>query len=118
MNDYASGSLIAQVRPGDTNNATAITATVRLEIGRIIIANTSSGAATFRLFHDVGGTTYDEANAIAWDVSIAVGAINDALQSFNTGNGITLMPTDSLGVRVSTGNALTFNIYGVLADAR
>tara|TARA_Y100001938_G_scaffold56419_1_gene78620 strand:- start:211 stop:567 length:357 start_codon:yes stop_codon:yes gene_type:complete len=118
MNNYAPSSLLGQARPSDTNNATLYTASLKTEIGRIIIANTSGSAATFRLFHDQGGSTYDESNALAFDVSIATGAINDALQSFQMGNGITLAPTDTLGIRSSVANALTFTIYGVVSDAR
>ena len=117
MNNYAPSSLLGQARPSDTNAATLYTATLKTEIGRIIIANTSGSAATFRLFHDQGGSTYDESNALAFDVSIAGGAINDA-QSFQMGNGITLAVTDTLGIRSSVANALTFTIYGVVSDAR
>ena len=118
MNGYAPGNLLAQSRPSDTNAATLYTATIKTEITRIIIANTTGSAATFRLFHDQGGSTYDESNALIYDFSIASGAFFDSLQSFNTGNGITLVPTDTLGIRSGTGNALTFNVYGVLSDAR
>jgi len=118
MNGYAPGNLLAQSRLSDTNAATLYTATIKTEITRIIISNTTGSAATFRLFHDQGGSTYDESNALVYDFSIASGAFFDSLQSFNTGNGITLVPTDTLGIRSGTGNALTFNVYGVLSDAR
>ena len=118
MNGYAPGNLLAQSRLSDINAATLYTATIKTEITRIIIANTTGSAATFRLFHDQGGSTYDESNALIYDFSIASGAFFDSLQSFNTGNGITLVPTDTLGIRSGTGNALTFNVYGVLSDAR
>jgi len=118
MNGYAPGNLLAQSRLADTNAATLYTASIKTEITRIIIANTTGSAATFRLFHDQGGSTYDESNALIYDFSIASGAFFDSLQSFNTGNGITLVPTDTLGIRSGTGNALTFNVYGVLSDAR
>ena len=64
------------------------------------------------------GSAYDESNALIWDFSIASGAFFDSLQSYNTGNGITLVPTDTLGIRSGTGNALTFSVYGVLSGVR
>ena len=65
-----------------------------------------------------GSSAYDESNALIWDFSIASGAFFDSLQSYNTGNGITLVPTDTLGIRSGTGNALTFSVYGVLSGVR
>jgi len=114
----APGSLLAQVRPSNTTAATAFTAVIQTEILRVVIANTTGSAATFRLFHDVGGSTYDESNALAWDVSIAAGSISDSLQAYGSGSGFTLLPGDTLGVRTSVNSALTFNFYGVVASSR
>ena len=61
-----------------------------------------------------GSSAYDESNALIWDFSIASGALFDSLPS----NGITLVPTDTLGIRSGTGNALTFSVYGVLSGVR
>ena len=113
----APGSLLAQVRPSNTTPAAGFTAVIQTEILRVVIANTSGSAATFRLFHDVGGSTYDESNALVWDVSIATGAIFDN-QAYGSGSGFTLLPGDTLGVRTSVNSALTFNLYGVVASSR
>ena len=118
MNNYAPSSLLGQSRPSDTNNTAIYVASLKTEICRIIIANTTGSSATFRLFHDQGGSTYDESNALAFDVTIAANSINDNFQSFQMGNGITLAATDSFGIRSSVANALTFSIYGVVSDAR
>ena len=118
MNGYAPGNLLGQARLSNTTAAALYTAVVRTEITRLIVANTTSSASTFRVFHDEGGITYDESNALIWDFSIASGAFFDSLQSYNTGNGITLVPTDTLGIRSGTGNALTFSVYGVLSGVR
>ena len=117
MNPYAPSSLLAQVRPSNTTAATAFTATLRTEITRVLVANTTGSAATFRLFHDDDGSTYDETTALIWDNSIATGAYVD-LQAYLDGSGITLMPSGTLGVRSGTGSALTFSVYGTVADAR
>jgi hypothetical protein len=113
----APGSLLAQIRPVNTTAAAGFTAIIQTEILRVVIANTTGSAATFRLFHDVGGSSYSEANALAWDISIATGAIFDN-QAYGSGSGFTLLPGDTIGVRSSVNSALTFNLYGVVASSR
>ena len=74
----------------------------------IVITNTSGAAATYRLFHDDDGTTYDETSALAWDVSIGAGEV----VVFEAG----ILMDDSSGniaTRTSVANALTFTAYGV-----
>jgi len=114
---YAAGFLAGQLRPANTTAATLYTATLKSEITRILIANTTGSAATFRLFHDDDGTTMDETTALVWDNSIAAGAYVD-LQAYLDGAGITIAAGGSLGCRSGTGNALTFSVYAVVLDAR
>ena len=118
MNGYAPGNLLGQARLSNTDAAVLYTAVVRTEITRLIVANVTSSAASFRLHHDQGGSTFDESNALIYDFEIAANGFFDSLQSYNTGNGITLVPTDTLGIRSGTGNALTFSVYGVLSGVR
>lgn len=114
---YAAGFLAGQLRPANTTAATLYTATLKSEVTRILIANTTGSAATFRLFHDDDGTTMDETTALVWDNSIAAGAYVD-LQAYLDGAGITIAAGGSLGCRSGTGNALTFSVYAVVLDAR
>jgi len=114
---YAAGFLAGQLRPANTTAATLYTATLKSEITRILIANTTGSAATFRLFHDDDGTTMDETTALVWDNSVASGAYVD-LQAYLDGAGITIAAGGSLGCRSGTGNALTFSVYAVVLDAR
>ena len=53
MNGYAPGNLLGQARLSNTT-AALYTAIVRTDITRLIVANTTGSAATFRLFHDEG----------------------------------------------------------------
>ena len=117
MTSYAAGFLAGQFRPSNTTAATLYTATLKSEVTRILIANTTGSAATFRLFHDDDGTTMDETTALVWDNSIAAGAYVD-LQAYLDGAGITIAAGGSLGCRSGTGNALTFSVYAVVLDAR
>jgi len=114
---YAAGFLAGQLRPANTTAATLYTATLKSEVTRILIANTTGSAATFRLFHDDDGTTMDETTALVWDNSVASGAYVD-LQAYLDGAGITIAAGGSLGCRSGTGNALTFSVYAVVLDAR
>jgi len=52
MNGYAPGNLLGQSRLSNTTAAALYTAIVRTDITRLIVANTTGSAATFRLFHD------------------------------------------------------------------
>lgn len=73
----------------------------------LVICNTSSAVAKYRLFHDDSGTTYDETTALAWDTPVQPGETKE-FDSFMPGN-------DSSGnyaVRSDTANALTFTLYG------
>ena len=108
----AAGTLLGQLRPANTSNATQLTAAIGMEVTRIVVCNVSGGAATFRLFHDQAGTTYDQSNALRYDKNVPTG---DAIEIVgdSMGAGIQLENGDSIGVRSSVANALTFTAYGV-----
>lgn len=108
----AAGALLGQVRPSDANNATLFTAVLGTEITRIVVCNVSASVATFRLFHDEGGASFDQTNALRYDVSLNAGEFAEIIGG-SEGAGIQLDETDSLGVRSSVADALTFSAYGV-----
>lgn len=101
--------LLFQSRPAGTTAATAysLPASTTTIIKTIVVVNTSGAAATFRLFMHNTGSTYDETTAIAWDVSLSAGAVQqfDGFYVLN-GTGATF------GVRTNTANALTFSGFG------
>ena len=77
-------------------------------IKSIVVCNQSSSAATFRLFIDDDGTTYDQTTSLFYDVSISANTtiqidtfwpMNDATGNLATQNG--------------TANAITFTAFGV-----
>jgi hypothetical protein len=116
------GELLAQIRPVGTTAVTLLTVPtggrgVRYAISRIQVANTSAGAATWRLFHDDDGTTYDETTALFWDSSVSVGQVasNQAVSPFSA---IFMKPGATLGFRSSVGNALTVSVYGTVIGGR
>ena len=100
---------LGQARPADTNavsiysppaNNTSIITTIN-------VANTTAIDATYRLFHDSNGTTYDETTALAFDVTVSANTVqvHDYIIGMND-------TTGNLAVRTGTANAVTFTVYG------
>lgn len=113
----AVGGLVGQIAPTDTSAVTAYEQELLpvLEVTSICVCNTTGTAATFRLFHDVGGSTYAASNALYYDKSVPA---NDSIwiRAESMGAGISLAKGDTLGVRSGTANALTFSVYGAGAQ--
>lgn len=100
-------SQLAQSRPADTNPVSVLTGVTCL-LANVFIANTSGSEATFRIFHDNDGTTYDETTAIMYDITIRAGnsvSIPFPVMMNNL--------SGNLAIRSSVGNALTFTFYGL-----
>jgi hypothetical protein len=101
---------IGQSRPGSTAFATLATLASGGEWvnARVVIANTTAGALTYRVCHDDNGTTHDETTALAWDVSIAANSV--AVVEGICGS----TATGTVGVRSSSASGLTFTMYGMV----
>lgn len=102
--------LLAQLRPADTNAASIYSprANIVAEITRILVCNVSAAPATFRIFLDDDGTTYDETTALFWDAPLSDGIgpwIIEAGWGMKNSAG-------NLAVRSSVGDALTFTVFG------
>jgi len=100
---------LGQSRPSGTTAASIYSpgANVETTITSIIVCNTSGAAATYRIFHDHNGTTYDQTTALFYDIAIAADTthILDVFIAADDENG-------NLAVRTSVANALTFTVYG------
>ena len=102
--------LLGQLRPANTTAASLyspgadVTAAI---IKTILVCNQTGSAATFRLFHDDDGTTYDESTALYFDESVAANTTKEInlFMAINNSSG-------NIGVRTGTNNALTFSAYG------
>lgn len=98
-----------QSRPANTNAvsiyspASNVTAIIR----SIVICNTTALAATYRLFVDDDGTTYDETTAIVFDTSLAANTstVMDVYWPMANAAG-------NIAVRTGTLNAITFTVFG------
>lgn len=100
---------LGQARPADLNAASLYSpgAGVTAIISSILVANTSGADATFRVFVDDDGTTYDETTALYWDITVPADQTYpiDAFIAMNDANG-------NLAVRTSVASALTFTAFG------
>jgi len=100
---------LGQARPTDTNPVSLVSpaANHTVEVESIVICNTTGSAATYRIFHDDDGTTYDQTTALAYDLSIPANTSDtwEASVKMNDSSG-------NLAVRSGTGSALTFTAYG------
>ena len=111
---FASGSQLAQTRPANTSTATAYTAKKQTEITQVIVCNTTGSPATFSLYHDDDGSTYDQTTALVYSASVAANTML-SLSADGAGLGIFVTANGTIGVQSGTASALTFSIYGVLA---
>lgn len=111
----AQGSRLNVIRPGDTAATLAFTAAIDTEVTRVFVCNTSGAGRTFRLFHGEDGDSFDEENALFWDVAVPS---NTTVEVFadSPNSGIMMKATDILGVRSDSADGLTFSIYGVTAS--
>lgn len=99
---------LAQSRPNDTAVASVYTPGdgVRAIVKRVVICNTSAGAAAFRLYHDDDGTTYDEGTQLYHDQTVTATmtrVLEDEIYIDSSGN---------IAVRSDVTSALTFTFYG------
>jgi hypothetical protein len=114
---YASGSQLAQVRPADTNTATAFTAKARTEITRIVVCNTTASGVVFGLYHDDDGTTYSEVTALFFGTALAANE-SRIIDFGGVGGGLMVSPNGTIGVKSGTNSAITYTFYGVTAGVR
>lgn len=100
--------ILGQSAPTNTSNADLITvgASKSQIVSTLVISNTTTSAATARVFARIAGAAAGTSNALIYDVSIA----GNATVAFTLG--VTLAATDVLTIRTGTANALTFTAFG------
>lgn len=100
--------ILGQSAPTSTSNADLITvgASKSQIVSTLVIANTTTSAATARVFARIAGAAAAASNALIYDINIAA----NSTASFTLG--ITLAATDVLTIQTGTANALTFTAFG------
>lgn len=72
------------------------------------LTNVSTDVIEVRVFHDQGGSTFDESTALAWDVYVCPGQFLEIDHIFmNDSNG-------ELAYSSSVANAINATLYGVI----
>lgn len=109
----APGSQLAQSRPSGTSAVTLFSAgSTRVEVTRVVVANVTASAATYSLYHDDDGTTYDQGTALAYEVSLPANSWL-VLDFEGMGSGITIQAGGAMGIKSGTASAITYTVYGV-----
>lgn len=111
----ASGSLLAQYTAAGTAAATVITAsaTLGLELTKIVICNTTGSAAAASLFHDNSGAgTFDATTALLFGKVIPA---NDSIifETNGPNGGFHIGKAGKIGAADSGSGSLTFTFYGI-----
>lgn len=103
---------LAQNRPGNTSTNVAIKKAQKskLVVTSIIICNTTSASATYSIYLDRDGSTYDATSALFMGVLLAANS-TDVIE-FYDGLPFDADKAGNLAVQSNTTNALTFTING------
>ncbi len=113
----AAAQQLFQSHPSDTASLSVYTAGLQTEFTHIVICNTTGTAATYRIFHDDDGSTFDQSTALYYDASIAANStLRITADTINSG--ISIKKGGQLAVRSSTASALTFTGYGITSNQR
>jgi len=100
---------LGQLRPANTTAASLYSPAANITgiAKNLVICNTTTSTAKFRVFVDDDGTTYDETTALFFDV-ILLGNQSVQIDMFTPLND----STGNFAVRTDTNDALTFTLFG------
>lgn len=109
------GKQLAQVRPGVTSPVSLYSpgANIETQITAIIICNTTAAVASFSLYHDDDGTTYDADSQLYPAIPVAA---NDSITlTFERGYFMN-NAAGNLAAQSSVADALNFTVSGLEKD--
>jgi hypothetical protein len=100
--------ILGQAHPAGTTEVNLYTVPTATDtvVSTLTITNVTGASANARVWARIGGATTAHVNAILFDVPIAANSV----AAFTLG--LTLDVTDVVTVRSSTGNTLTFQLFG------
>lgn len=100
--------VLGQAHPSGTTETDVYTvpASTQTIVSTLSITNVTGSTASARVWVRVAGATSAHVNAILFDVPVAA----NTTAAFTLG--LTLGATDVLSVKTSTGNSLTFQLFG------
>jgi len=103
---------LAQARENSTNAVSVHSPpTGHLDVVETVtLCNQSGSSASFRLFLDDDGTTYDESTALYWDADLPA----DSTLTIELDHGLYMANSDgNLAYRSSAANAITITVWGI-----
>lgn len=100
---------LGQLRPANTTAASLYSPASNVTgiAKNLVVANTTATTATFRVFVDDDGTTYDQSTALFYDTPIAANTTVFVAMYLPMNNS-----AGNIAVRTDTANALTFTLSG------
>lgn len=103
---------LGQLRPANTSAAALYTVASKTQawVTSIVVSNTTGSAATYSIYNDTDGTTYSEATALAFDLSLDANSTD--IWEFPDGVALPIAG-GTIGVKTGTSNAITFTAYGL-----
>lgn len=117
MNNYAPGTLIAQIHDQSASARLAYSATLQTEIQCIIVCNTGTANGTFSIYHDDSSNGFSAGTALYFNEPLS-GERSFTIRANEYGTGISIAKGGSLGINGSVTSAFTFSIYGTTQLAR
>lgn len=101
---------LGQARENSTSAVSVVTPPTghKHKIETIILCNQSGAAATFRIFFDNDGTTYDQTTALYYDADLPA----DSTLTITFDKGLYLNNGGNLAYRSSVANAITITVFG------
>ena len=106
---------LGQQRPPTGGTAVSLYSPGASETGivkSITVTNTSGASATYRIFVDDNGTTFDQTTAVAYDVTLGGGEFHVLSIYWPLDDA-----TGAVGVECDTNNAITFTAFGAVITA-
>ena len=107
------GIELGQTRPSDTNPVSLVSpdGNESINIKELLVCNTTTSSAKYRIFKDEDGATYDQSTAHFYDVVLPANT-TDILEFDLWMND----PAGNLAVRTDTNSALTFTAHGEILE--
>jgi hypothetical protein len=101
--------LLAQARPSSTSTATLYAPNVISNIHTIVVCNTTGTDATYSIFWDNDGSTYDQSTALFY----AVNLVANATDIIEFPLPLTMIDSSgNIGIQSGTSSALTYSLFG------
>ena len=103
---------LVQTRPAVTTAVTAYTVAEnkRLHLQTLAICNTTTSAATYSMYLDFAGTTYNDDTAIYKDITLAANSTISITLPYGLEAG------GSVGIKTSVADALNFTFFGFVEE--